>query len=51
LVANCRRTNCDPVSPAARRVSGPSNWFISGLSPPALTMLNASRKPLPKISA
>jgi hypothetical protein len=46
-----RRTIAEPDSPVCRRVSGASNWFISALSPPALTVRNASRKPLLKISA
>jgi hypothetical protein len=46
-----RRTMSEPVSVASRRVSAASNWFMSGLWPPALTTLKASRKPLLKISA
>ena len=44
-----RRTICEPVSPALRRVSAFSRLLISADSPPALTVLNASRKPLVKI--
>src|SRR3954471_11306691 len=46
LEANRRRTICDPVSPGLRRESARSSVFMSGESPPALTTLNASRKPL-----
>ena len=45
--APCRSRSRRPA--AACRAT--SNWFMSGLWPPALTMLNASRKPFLKISA
>ena len=45
-----RRTMADPLSPVLRWLCGRRSLFIRSLSPPALTTLKASRKPLFLIS-
>ena len=51
LEAYSRRTIWEPLSPALSRESALSRLLSCADSPPALTVLKASRKPLVKICA